>query len=162
MSTRRKSFAGECFGCAGSGGRQLTTRVPCPSIDRSARSRACRSVPGARYDRALRALRPNLAVKLVSRSRPASGRPPAPAQVAVFEAHANLLGRTFSGAVNGHVSRSSRAAWPAGLSDREVEVLRLVCRGGTKKQVAAVDLAEHGRPPRPPHLREGGRADPRG
>ena len=28
------------------------------------------------------------------------------------------------------------AAWPAGLSDREVEVLRLLCRGGTKKEVA--------------------------
>jgi HD-GYP domain-containing protein (c-di-GMP phosphodiesterase class II)/DNA-binding CsgD family transcriptional regulator len=26
--------------------------------------------------------------------------------------------------------------WPAGLSDREVEVLRLLCRGGTKKEVA--------------------------
>jgi len=28
--------------------------------------------------------------------------------------------------------------WPAGLSDREVEVLRLLCRGGTKKEVAVV------------------------
>ena len=28
------------------------------------------------------------------------------------------------------------AAWPAGLSDREVEVLRLLCRGGTNKEVA--------------------------
>jgi len=27
-------------------------------------------------------------------------------------------------------------AWPAGLSDREVEVLRLLCRGGTNKEVA--------------------------
>jgi DNA-binding NarL/FixJ family response regulator len=32
----------------------------------------------------------------------------------------------------------SRAAWPAGLTDREVEVLRIICRGGTKKQVAAL------------------------
>jgi DNA-binding NarL/FixJ family response regulator len=32
--------------------------------------------------------------------------------------------------------RPARSAWPAGLSDREVEVLRLICRGGTKKQVA--------------------------
>jgi HD-GYP domain-containing protein (c-di-GMP phosphodiesterase class II) len=30
------------------------------------------------------------------------------------------------------------AGWPAGLSDREVEVLRLLCRGETKKQVASV------------------------
>lgn len=29
------------------------------------------------------------------------------------------------------------AVWPAGLSDREVQVLRLLCRGGTKKEVAA-------------------------
>jgi HD-GYP domain-containing protein (c-di-GMP phosphodiesterase class II) len=28
------------------------------------------------------------------------------------------------------------AAWPAGLSDREVEVLRLLCRGGTNKEMA--------------------------
>ncbi len=27
-------------------------------------------------------------------------------------------------------------AWPAGLTDREVEVLRLLCRGGTNKEVA--------------------------
>ena len=35
----------------------------------------------------------------------------------------------------GHEARRS-AAWPAGLSDREVEVLRLLCRGGTNKEVA--------------------------
>ena len=39
----------------------------------------------------------------------------------------------------GHeLSKPSRVAWPAGLSDREVEVLRLICRGGTKKQVASL------------------------
>jgi HD-GYP domain-containing protein (c-di-GMP phosphodiesterase class II)/DNA-binding CsgD family transcriptional regulator len=32
---------------------------------------------------------------------------------------------------------SRRAVWPAGLSDREVEVLRLIARGRTNKQVAA-------------------------
>ena len=37
----------------------------------------------------------------------------------------------------GHESRVARNAWPAGLSEREVEVLRLICRGGTKKQVAS-------------------------
>jgi HD-GYP domain-containing protein (c-di-GMP phosphodiesterase class II) len=30
------------------------------------------------------------------------------------------------------------AAWPAGLSDREVEVLRMLCRGGTNKKVGAL------------------------
>ena len=37
----------------------------------------------------------------------------------------------------GHRLRSARRSWPAGLSEREVEVLRLICRGGTKKEVAA-------------------------
>ncbi len=39
-------------------------------------------------------------------------------------------------AAAGHQTKISRASWPAGLSEREVEVLRLICRGGTKKQVA--------------------------
>lgn len=36
----------------------------------------------------------------------------------------------------GHARPHRVAAWPAGLSDREVEVLRLVARGGTNKDVA--------------------------
>ncbi|HEX8967412.1 MAG TPA: HD domain-containing phosphohydrolase, partial [Chloroflexota bacterium] len=36
----------------------------------------------------------------------------------------------------GHAPRPGRSVWPAGLSEREVEVLRMICRGGTKKQVA--------------------------
>ena len=38
----------------------------------------------------------------------------------------------------GHRLKPSRSAWPAGLTEREVEVLRLICRGGTKKQVAGL------------------------
>ncbi|HKW69051.1 MAG TPA: HD domain-containing phosphohydrolase [Candidatus Dormibacteraeota bacterium] len=38
----------------------------------------------------------------------------------------------------GQESDPIRRTWPAGLSEREVEVLRLLCRGGTKKQVAAM------------------------
>jgi HD-GYP domain-containing protein (c-di-GMP phosphodiesterase class II) len=38
----------------------------------------------------------------------------------------------------GHRLKASRPAWPAGLTEREVEVLRLICRGGTKKQVASL------------------------
>jgi HD-GYP domain-containing protein (c-di-GMP phosphodiesterase class II) len=37
----------------------------------------------------------------------------------------------------GHRSQRT-AAWPAGLSDREVEVLRLLCRGGTNKEMASL------------------------
>ncbi len=36
----------------------------------------------------------------------------------------------------GHRLRRPAPAWPAGLTEREVEVLRLICRGGTKKEVA--------------------------
>jgi DNA-binding CsgD family transcriptional regulator len=36
----------------------------------------------------------------------------------------------------GHRVKADRRAWPADLSEREVEVLRLICRGGTKKEVA--------------------------
>jgi HD-GYP domain-containing protein (c-di-GMP phosphodiesterase class II) len=34
--------------------------------------------------------------------------------------------------------KPARTAWPAGLTDREVEVLRVICRGSTKKQVASL------------------------
>ncbi len=37
----------------------------------------------------------------------------------------------------GHQTRSIRPPLPSGLSEREVEVLRLICRGGTKKEVAS-------------------------
>jgi HD-GYP domain-containing protein (c-di-GMP phosphodiesterase class II) len=37
----------------------------------------------------------------------------------------------------GHRLRHARQSWPAGLTEREVEVLRLICNGGTKKEVAA-------------------------
>lgn len=38
----------------------------------------------------------------------------------------------------GHQPTPSRTSWPAGLTDREVQVLRLICQGGTKKQVAGL------------------------
>ena len=37
----------------------------------------------------------------------------------------------------GHQPSRSPSSWPAELTDREVEVLRLICRGQTKKQVAS-------------------------
>jgi HD-GYP domain-containing protein (c-di-GMP phosphodiesterase class II) len=39
--------------------------------------------------------------------------------------------------VVGARSRPARAAWPCGLSDREVEVLRLLARGQSNKEIAA-------------------------
>jgi DNA-binding NarL/FixJ family response regulator len=36
----------------------------------------------------------------------------------------------------GHGARKKRGAWPGGLSDREVEVLRLVAQGCSNKEVA--------------------------
>jgi HD-GYP domain-containing protein (c-di-GMP phosphodiesterase class II) len=39
-------------------------------------------------------------------------------------------------AAAGHKTASSRRAWPAGLSDREVEVLLLISREATNKQIA--------------------------
>lgn len=36
----------------------------------------------------------------------------------------------------GHRRNSVTREWPSGLTDREVEVLRLICRGGTNKAVA--------------------------
>jgi HD-GYP domain-containing protein (c-di-GMP phosphodiesterase class II) len=38
----------------------------------------------------------------------------------------------------GHQRKSTRHSWPAGLSEREVEVLRLLCLGRSKKEVAGL------------------------
>jgi HD-GYP domain-containing protein (c-di-GMP phosphodiesterase class II) len=66
--------------------------------------------------------------------------PPEAAEELERMAKANRLDpeavRAVLSAAGHHLSNPSRSAWPAGLSDREVEVLRLICRGGTKKQVA--------------------------
>jgi HD-GYP domain-containing protein (c-di-GMP phosphodiesterase class II) len=55
------------------------------------------------------------------------------------ETKAGRLDRDAAAAVleaAGHQARPSRASWPAGLTDREVEVLRLLARGRTRKQIA--------------------------
>ncbi len=36
----------------------------------------------------------------------------------------------------GHQRRPTHSTWPAGLTDREVDVLRLLARGQTRKQIA--------------------------
>jgi DNA-binding NarL/FixJ family response regulator len=38
----------------------------------------------------------------------------------------------------GERAAAPRAAWPAGLTDREVDVLRLIARGRTNREVAAL------------------------
>jgi HD-GYP domain-containing protein (c-di-GMP phosphodiesterase class II)/DNA-binding CsgD family transcriptional regulator len=57
------------------------------------------------------------------------------------EVDAGRLDRTAGDAVLAAAGQpavpSRRAVWPAGLSDREVEVLRLIARGRTVKEVAA-------------------------
>lgn len=54
------------------------------------------------------------------------------------EAVAGRLDRDAVAAVReaaGHQPRPVRAAWPAGLTDREVDVLRLLARGNSKKEI---------------------------
>lgn len=70
--------------------------------------------------------------------RPALSRDAA-AGALLAEAHAGRLDANSVDAVltaAGHLVRTAHESWPAGLSSREVQVLRLICRGGTKKQAA--------------------------
>jgi DNA-binding NarL/FixJ family response regulator len=55
------------------------------------------------------------------------------------EAKAGRLDRDAVAAVldaAGHAPRPTRSSWPAGLTDREVDVMRLLARGRTRKQIA--------------------------
>lgn len=70
--------------------------------------------------------------------RPALG-PEHAAHKLASEAEAGRLDRQAVGAViraAGHRTIRPRAAWPAGLTDREVDVLRLVAKGHSNKEVA--------------------------
>lgn len=76
-------------------------------------------------------------------AEPRPHRPPLnPAQVTdtvVTEVQEGRLDRRAADAVlatAGAPHTSARPAWPAGLSDREVEVLRLIARGHTNRQIA--------------------------
>ena len=76
-------------------------------------------------------------------TQPRPHRPALPPEQAAQEleamARAGKLDREAVAAVltaAGHQPCRSPSSWPAELTDREVEVLRLICRGHTKKQVA--------------------------
>jgi HD-GYP domain-containing protein (c-di-GMP phosphodiesterase class II) len=72
--------------------------------------------------------------------RPSLGWDGAASQVLV-DRDAGRFGRVEVDAVldaAGHTRARSRATYPAGLTEREVEVLRLIARGRANKQVAAI------------------------
>jgi putative nucleotidyltransferase with HDIG domain len=76
-------------------------------------------------------------------TEPRPHRPARPPELAAEElrreARAGRLDGDAIGAVlaaAGHTGRVARREWPAGLTDREVEVLRLLARGMSKRQVA--------------------------
>jgi DNA-binding CsgD family transcriptional regulator len=75
---------------------------------------------------------------------PRAHRPPLDAdkaaEILVGEVAACRLDRDVVTAVLeavGATSRAARAVWPRGLTDREVEVLRLLARGRTNKEIAS-------------------------
>ena len=71
--------------------------------------------------------------------RPALSRADAASQL-LDAVHAGRFGRVEVDAVleaAGHVVRAVKASHPAGLTDREVDVLRLIARGHANKQAAA-------------------------
>jgi HD-GYP domain-containing protein (c-di-GMP phosphodiesterase class II) len=76
--------------------------------------------------------------------RPARA-PDEAAKVLAAEAAAGRLDRAAANAVldaAGHRAGRARAGWPKGLSDREVDVLRLLVRGLTDKEIArALDVS---------------------
>lgn len=53
-----------------------------------------------------------------------------------------LLNTAIDPAVAGH-AKSARAAWPDGLTDREVEVLRLISQGVSQKDVGKALAISH-------------------
>ena len=100
-----------------------------------------RGVPAALLAPPARILAAADAYQAMIEARP--HRPARPPEDAAAELRREVpAGRLDGEAVNavlgaaGHAVRSVRHAWPAGLSEREVEVLRLVARGLSNRQMA--------------------------
>lgn len=64
----------------------------------------------------------------------------------LFPDTVEAIGQVVRGqrAIRGHRTKSQRGAWPAGLTDREVEILRLLTRGLSRREMAErLILSEH-------------------
>jgi HD-GYP domain-containing protein (c-di-GMP phosphodiesterase class II) len=101
-----------------------------------------RAVPSALISRSARILAAADAYHAMR--EPRAHRPPLDAkhaaEILVGEVTAGRLDRDAVNAVLevvGAERRSARAAWPRGLTDREVEVLRLLARGRSTKEIAS-------------------------
>ncbi len=114
-------------------------------------SAAHERVDGAGYHRAVPSSMLNRPARLLAAAdayhamrEPRAHRPPLDAnkaaEILIGEVAAGRLDReavTVVLDVVGAASRPPRARWPQGLTDREVEVLRLLARGGSNKEIAS-------------------------
>jgi DNA-binding CsgD family transcriptional regulator len=102
-----------------------------------------RRLPGSQLPPAARILAAADAYHALTEPRP--HRPAHPPEAAAAEIGREVqAGRLDRDAVNavlsaaGHRVRTVRHAWPGGLSEREVEVLRLLARGHSNRQMAPI------------------------
>lgn len=94
-----------------------------------AQTRACRILAAADAYQAMSQERPY---------RPALDRPAREAALKTEAGQGKLDAEAVRAVLSasGHATRGARKSWPGGLSEREVEVLRLISRGRTNRQVA--------------------------